>query len=66
MRPDDYRLLAAGDSSLVIELDARIDPELNALFRDRSHKNYRVCGDQLLRNFLRGLTQRVRPEGEGG
>ncbi len=41
-------------------------PELNALFRDRSHKNYRVCGDQLLRNFLRGLTQRVRPEGEGG
>lgn len=41
-------------------------PELNALFRDRSHKNYRVCGDQLLRNFLRGLTQRIRPEGEGG
>lgn len=37
-------------------------PELNALFRDRSHKNYRVCGDQLLRNFLRGLTQRVRPD----
>ena len=35
--------------------------ELNALFRDRSHKNYRACGDQLLRNFLRGLTQRVRP-----
>ncbi len=37
-------------------------PELNALFRDRTHKNYRACGDQLLRNFLRGLTQRVRPD----
>lgn len=36
--------------------------ELNALFRERSHKNYRACGDQLLRNFLRGLTLRVRPE----
>jgi uncharacterized protein YehS (DUF1456 family) len=35
-------------------------PELNALFRDPAHKNYRACGDQLLRNFLRGLTLRVR------
>jgi len=38
-------------------------PELSALFRDRSHKHYRLCGDQLLRNFLRGLTQRLRPAG---
>jgi KipI family sensor histidine kinase inhibitor len=30
MTPDDYRLRAAGDSSLVIELDARIDAEVNA------------------------------------
>ncbi len=37
-------------------------PELNALFRDRTHKNFRACGDQLLRNFLRGLTLRLRPE----
>lgn len=36
-------------------------PELSAFFRDRSHKNFRQCGDQLLRNFLRGLTQRMRP-----
>lgn len=36
-------------------------PELSAFFRDRGHKNYRLCGDQLLRNFLRGLTLRLRP-----
>ena len=35
-------------------------PELSALFRQPGHKNYRACGDQLLRNFLRGLTQRQR------
>jgi len=34
--------------------------ELSALFRSPEHKNYRACGDQLLRNFLRGLTQRLR------
>jgi uncharacterized protein YehS (DUF1456 family) len=36
-------------------------PELNALFRQPGHSNYRKCGDQLLRNFLKGLTARVRP-----
>jgi uncharacterized protein YehS (DUF1456 family) len=35
-------------------------PELSALFRTRGHKNYRACGDQLLRNFLKGLTMRLR------
>lgn len=35
-------------------------PELTALFRQPGHKNFRLCGDQLLRTFLRGLTQRVR------
>lgn len=35
-------------------------PELSALFRARKHKNYRACGDQLLRNFLKGLTMRLR------
>lgn len=35
-------------------------PELSALFRKAGHNNYRPCGDQLLRNFLRGLTTRVR------
>ncbi|RMM95256.1 hypothetical protein ALQ43_100223 [Pseudomonas savastanoi pv. glycinea] len=35
-------------------------PELSALFRKVGHTNYRACGDQLLRNFLKGLTLRVR------
>ncbi|WP_137935859.1 DUF1456 family protein [Chitinivorax sp. B] len=35
-------------------------PELNALFRNPGHKNYRACGDQFLRNFLKGLTMRIR------
>lgn len=35
-------------------------PELSALFRMKGHKNYRACGDQLLRNFLKGLTLRLR------
>ncbi|AIL63207.1 MULTISPECIES: DUF1456 family protein [Pseudomonas] len=35
-------------------------PELSALFRKVGHNNYRPCGDQLLRNFLKGLTLRVR------
>lgn len=34
--------------------------ELNALFRKPGHKNYRACGDQLLRHFLGGLTARYR------
>lgn len=35
-------------------------PELSAFFRQRDHRNYRQCGDQILRNFLKGLTLRVR------
>ena len=38
-------------------------PELSALFRQPDHKNYRACGDQLLRNFLKGLTARLRGNG---
>jgi uncharacterized protein YehS (DUF1456 family) len=34
--------------------------ELGALFRSRGHKNYKKCGDQFLRNFLKGLTNRYR------
>jgi uncharacterized protein YehS (DUF1456 family) len=37
-------------------------PELSALFRQPGHKHYRDCGDQMLRNFLRGLTMRLRGE----
>lgn len=34
--------------------------ELGALFRKPTHKNYRPCGDQLLRNFLQGLAVTAR------
>jgi len=29
--------------------------ELNALFRRPGHRNYQECGDQFLRNFIKGL-----------
>lgn len=35
-------------------------PELSALFRQADHRHYRACGDQILRNFLKGLTVRFR------
>ncbi|MFI8479606.1 DUF1456 family protein [Pseudomonas sp. NPDC078700] len=35
-------------------------PEMSALFRKFGHSNYRTCGDQFLRNFLKGLTLRER------
>jgi len=38
-------------------------PEMSALFRQPGHKNFRPCGDQLLRHFLKGLTLRVRGDG---
>lgn len=34
--------------------------QLSALFRKKGHKNYKECGDQFLRNFLKGLTVRYR------
>jgi len=49
----------------IIDILASVDfavskAELNALFRQPGHNNYRPCGDQLLRLFLKGLTQRLR------
>lgn len=37
--------------------------ELSAFFRKPSHKNYRECKDQVLRNFLMGLQHKLRPTG---
>jgi uncharacterized protein YehS (DUF1456 family) len=34
--------------------------ELSAFFRKEGQKNYKECGDQFLRNFLKGLTLRYR------
>lgn len=40
--------------------------ELGALFRNPSHKHYRACGNQVLRNFIKGLTLQLREESTGG
>ena len=37
-------------------------PEMSAFFRQPGHKNFRLCGDQVLRNFLKGLTLRLRAD----
>lgn len=34
--------------------------ELSAFLRKKGHPNYRECGDQILRYFLKGLAQRFR------
>jgi len=34
--------------------------ELNAFFRDETHRNYHPAGDQVLRYFLKGLTEKLR------
>ncbi|HEK1094730.1 TPA: DUF1456 family protein [Proteus mirabilis] len=39
-------------------------PELSAIFRKPGHKNYRNCGDQLVRYFLKGLTETLRGKGK--
>jgi uncharacterized protein YehS (DUF1456 family) len=39
--------------------------ELSALFRRPDHRNYRDCGDQLLRNFLKGLSSSPGGESSG-
>ena len=35
--------------------------ELSAFFRRADHKHYRVCKDQILRNFLKGVQLKYRP-----
>lgn len=34
--------------------------ELSALFRTEDHRNFRPCGDQVLRYFLKGLAEKHR------
>jgi uncharacterized protein YehS (DUF1456 family) len=38
-------------------------PELTALFRAVGQRNFKECGDQLLRNFVRGLTLGFKQDG---
>jgi uncharacterized protein YehS (DUF1456 family) len=36
--------------------------ELSAFFRRPDHKHYRECKDQILRNFLKGVQLKYRPD----
>jgi uncharacterized protein YehS (DUF1456 family) len=36
--------------------------ELSAFFRNTEHPSYRECRDQILRNFLKGLQLKFRPD----
>jgi uncharacterized protein YehS (DUF1456 family) len=48
---DEAMLAVLGKASVLIS-----KPELSAMFRAEGHRNYKPCGDQFLRNFIRGLT----------
>jgi uncharacterized protein YehS (DUF1456 family) len=52
------------DMLAVMELaDFRISkPELTAFFRKPGHKHYRICKDQILRNFLQGIQIKYHAE----
>jgi uncharacterized protein YehS (DUF1456 family) len=36
--------------------------ELSAFFRKSTHKHYRECKDQILRNFLKGMQLKYRKD----
>jgi uncharacterized protein YehS (DUF1456 family) len=43
--------------------DVRISkPELSAFFRKPENRHYRACKDQVLRNFLKGVQLKYRPQ----
>ena len=48
---DEAMLAVLGKAGVMIS-----KPELSAMFRAEGHRNYKPCGDQFLRNFIRGLT----------
>ncbi len=36
--------------------------EISALFRAPNHKHFKKCGDQFIRNFLKGVAHSFRPD----
>ena len=47
---------------ILVLADLRISKhELSAFFRRADHKHYRVCKDQILRNFIKGVQLKYRP-----
>lgn len=58
-----YNLRAEEVIEVLQLADLRIGkPELSAFFRKPSHKNYRECKAQILRNFLKGMQIKLRPK----
>lgn len=46
--------------AIMTQQNVRISmPEITAMMRSVDHKNYRECGDQFMRYFLRGLAVRL-------
>ena len=58
--------LKAEDVLAIMELAGFVmsKHELSAFFRKLDHKHYRVCQDQILRNFLQGLQIKYRGNSE--
>ncbi len=56
--------LKEGDMLAILKLGEVVisSSELTAFFRKKDHKNYKECGDQFLRSFLKGLAHRYRPK----
>ena len=51
--------------ALLLLADLRISKhELSAFFRRADHKHYRSCKDQVLRNFLKGVQLKYRPDSQ--
>ncbi len=50
---DILELLVIGDMKLT-------KSELSALFRNEDHRNFKICGDQILRKFLAGLSNKSK------
>ena len=51
--------------NILLLADLRISKhELSAFFRRADHKHYRSCKDQVLRNFLKGVQIKYRPESD--
>lgn len=58
-------LKLTSDDMLDILDDAGIylsNSELSAVMRKEDHRNYKVCGDRYVRNFLKGLAMEFREE----
>jgi len=56
--------LKSEDIVRILDLaDLRVsEHELSAFFRKPGHKHYRLCKDQILRNFLKGMQLKYRPD----